>query len=218
MQVGVEGPQLVDQEHALVDHGATGQGDHVGVPAQMLEYPPGYIELSVKIQAGSRFLRPGHKSLEDARHFVPGSLAQNLRVHGHLPPAQESHAFLLGHQFELSLGLPAFQTIPRQEEHAHAVVPPSGQGDARLRRRPGKKRVGDLGEYAHPVAGLTLGILARPVLQLLHDLQGIVHCLMTGPALYVHHGANAAGVMLEFRAVQPSPFSRFFPHASRLFP
>ena len=62
-----------------------------------------------------------------------------------------------------------------------------------------------------PSPVLPLGILARPVLQLLHDLSGIVHCLMTGPALYVHHGANAAGVMLEFRAVQPSPLQPLFP-------
>ena len=217
LQIGVEGPQLADQEHALVDHGAAGQGDHVGAAAQLLEHPPGHVELSVKVQAGGHPLRPGHKGLGDIGHLGPGPPAQDLRAHRHRPPAQDGQALPLRRQRKLPLGLAALPAVLGEEEHPHTVGAGPRQGDARLRRRVHKEGVGDLGEDAHPVAGLALGVLARPVLQLFHDLQGVVHRPAAGPALYVHHRADAAGIVLKFRAVQPFRFGRFFPHASRLF-
>ena len=203
LEIRVEPAQLIHQEHALVDDGAAGQGDHVGVVVGLLEHPPGHIELPVEGQAGLHPPGPGHEGLLDEGHPVPGLPAQNFRADGHRPPAQEGHA-LLGHDhLEHLLGLAPLQGVLGEEEHAHAVVPGPGQGKARLLRRLGEKAVGELHQDAHAVAGLPLGVLARPVLQLLHDFQRVVHRPVAGPAVYVHHGADAAGVVLKFRAVEP---------------
>ena len=100
-------------------------------------------------------------------------------------------------------GLAAPQRILWEEEHTDAVVPLTAQADALLLRYPGEKAVGDLQQDAHAVAGLPGGVLARPVLQLLHDLQGVVHRGVGFPALDVHHAADAAGVVLKPGVIQP---------------
>ena len=77
--------------------------------------------------------------------------------------------------------------------------------------------MGDLEQDAHAVAGLALGVLAGPVLQLLHDLQGVVHRGVAPAAPDVHHGADAAGVVLKPWVVQtpggPCRFRKLFLHS-----
>ena len=53
------------------------------------------------------------------------------------------------------------------------------------------------------VAGLALGVLARAVPQMLHDLQRVVNGFVALAPLDVHHSADAAVVMLKPGAVQP---------------
>ena len=65
-----------------------------------------------------------------------------------------------------------------------------------------KKLVGDLEEDAHTVAGLALGVLSGPVLQLFHDFQGVVHRPVALQALDIHHGTDSTGVMLKGGIIQ----------------
>ena len=57
--------------------------------------------------------------------------------------------------------------------------------------------MGDLKENAHAVAGLPGGILAGPVLQLLHDLQRAVYRAVRARSGDVHHRADPTGIMFE---------------------
>ena len=206
LEVGVEPAQLVDQEHALVDDGPAGQGGHIGALApRLLEHPPGHIELPVKIQPPAHAGRPLHKPLLDAGHLGQGLVAQDGGLHGHGAPAQELHALLLHDDLEHLLGLAPLQGVLGEEEHAHAVVPLLPQGEAQVPHGLGEEGVGDLDQDAHAVAGLALGVLARPVLQLFHDLQRVVHRLVGLAAVDVHHRADAAGIVLKGRVVEAPP-------------
>jgi hypothetical protein len=132
-------------------------------------------------------------------------------VGGHVPPAQKFHA-LLGHDdLHHLFGLGPAQTVLREEEHAHAVVALSAQLYLLNQRGPLHKLVGHLYHDAHAVAGLARRVLAGPVLQLLHDLQGAVHRLTRLCAAEIHHRPYAAGVVLPVRrAAVEYPLSFLF--------
>ena len=57
--------------------------------------------------------------------------------------------------------------------------------------------MGHLQQHAHTVAYLPGGILTGPVLQPLHNGQGIVHHIVAGNAVDIHNGTDAAGIVLE---------------------
>ena len=148
---------------------AAGKGGYVGVHIGLLEKPPGYKELPVEIQPSCAALRPCHKALAYAGHAVQSLAAQHLRVRRHIPPAQKVHALLGDYYLHHLLGLSPFQSVLREEEHAHAVIPGLAQGDAQLRRGLHHQPVGHLYHQPDPVAGLPGGVLAGSVLQLLND-------------------------------------------------
>ena len=58
--------------------------------------------------------------------------------------------------------------------------------------------MGHLYHYAHTVAHFAGGILTGPVLQPLHNGQGIVHNAMAGNTVNADHGTDTAGIMLKF--------------------
>lgn len=90
--------------------------------------------------------------------------------------------------------------------------------DAALRGRLLKKLVGDLEEDAHAVTGLSLSVLSRSMLQLLHDFQRTVHRLIALAALDVHHGSDAAGIVLKRRVIQAALLIAFSVHLDFPFP
>ena len=203
LQVGVEQPQLLDQEHALVDDGAAGQAADVGLAAALLKHAAHHVQAAVKGDAGAHAGGFCHKALPDAGHAVPRLAAQNFRAGGHLPPAQKAQTLFLADDLKQLFRLVALQFVLREKEHAHAVFPLSAQGNAQPGGRFLEEFVADLQKDAHAVAGFALGVLAGAVLQMLHDLQGVVQRLVALAALDVHHRADAAVVVLKFRVVQP---------------
>ena len=74
-----------------------------------------------------------------------------------------------------------------------------------------KEFMGNLKQDTHPIAGLTGGVLAGAVLQLFHDLQGVVHRLVGGMAVNSNHRADAAGVVFPLGNIQS-----FLLHGSHL--
>ena len=196
-QVGVELPQLSHQEHALVHDGPAGEGADVGVDIGLLKLPADHIQLPVKVQAPGAVRGPGHKALADAGHAVQGLLAQHLRVGGHLPPAQEGQPLFGRDDLQHLLGLGPLQLVRGEEEHPHAVVPGTAQVDAVCGGHLHHQLLGHLDHQAHAVSGLAGGVLAGPVLQLLHDFQGAVHSGVGGRPLQIHHGADAAGIVFH---------------------
>ena len=170
----------------------------------LLKFPADDIELPVKIQSPFCLRRAADEALEDGGHAVPGPVTQHLRRHRHLPPAQEIQPFLLTDDLKHLFGPAAQQRVLGKKEHAHAVVPLLSQGHALLRHRPQEEPVGYLEHQTHAVPNLTGGVLAGPVLQLLHNFQRVVHRPAGPLPPDADDGADAAGVMLVLLSVQPA--------------
>ena len=196
-KVGVELPQLAHQEHPLVHNGPAGEGGHIGAGVGPLKDPAGQVQLPVKVQSLFAARRTLDEALANVWHTVPGFLTQNFRVGGHVPPTQELHALLGHNDFQHFLSLGPLQPVGGHEEHAHTVIPLLPQGDALLSSGLGHELMGDLNHQAHAVPRLAGGVLARPVLQLFHDFQGVVHRLIGLDSLDADHSADAAGVVLR---------------------
>ena len=201
-QIVKEGAQLPHQEHAFVDDGPAGKAHHIAALVALLKDPPHDVEPAVKGKAHGHVLRLFHKALADHRHAVPRPVAQHRGPHRHHPPAQKFQAFFFHNDLEHLLSLTAGQLVLGQKEHAHAVFPLAANGDAQPGAHLAEEFVGHLGEDAHAVAGLALGVLARAVLQMFHDGQRVGHRLVALAAVNVHNGADAAVVVLELRAVK----------------
>ena len=73
-----------------------------------------------------------------------------------------------------------------------------GQVQPHLLGRSDKEGMADLQEDPHTVPSLAGGVLPRPVLQVFHDLQGVLHRLAGRAAPSVHYRTDAAGVMAPF--------------------
>ena len=201
LQVIVESPQLAYQEHSLVHNGAAGEGGDIGADVTLLKFPPDDIEQPVKGKAFVHLGRAPHKALQDAGHGLPGSLSQNIGTDGYLPPAEELHAVPPDNDFQHLSGLQTLQGVLGKEKHSDTVAPGGTQiFDAGLSRGFHHESVGNLHHQANAVTGLAAGVLSGTVLQLLHDLQSIVHGAV---ALYASdHSPDAAGIMLKTRVVE----------------
>ena len=169
----------------------------------MLEHPAHHIQPPVKGDSGDHSRRLSHKGLPDAGHTVPRLLPQILGADWHLPPAQEGQPLLLADDLKQLLRLIAPQFLLGEEEHADAVFPLRAQRDARGRGGLCKEFMADLQQDAHAVAGFSLGILACPVFQVLHDLQRVVQRPVALMSLNIHHRADAAVVVFKPGIVQP---------------
>ena len=202
LQVGVEQPQVVHQEHAFVYDGAAGQAGHIGAVAGLLKHPPHNVQLAVKINALAHLGRLFDEALPDGGHTVTGFLAHGVRVHGHFAPGQKFQSLFAGHQLKQLHGLCPQVLVLGEEEHAHAVFPLVAQADVHLVCNFGEELVTDLEHDPHAVAGLALCILAGAVLQLFHDAERVADSLVAFAALDIHHSANATGIVLKLGIVQ----------------
>ena len=175
LQVLVEGPELSYKEHSLVDDRAAGKGDDVCPELGLLELTAEHVEAAVKLKAPGRVLRPCDEAVHDDRHAVACPLAEHPGADGNLAPAQEVQPFLPAQRLDHPHGLCPEQFVLWEEEHSHTVVTLSAERYSARLRRFLEEGVAYLGEDSHPVAGLAARVLARPVLQLLHDAEGVVH-------------------------------------------
>ena len=58
LKIVVEGSQLINQHHALVDDGPAGQGAYIGVRILAFKQPTQDKKPPVKLLTGGNFLRP----------------------------------------------------------------------------------------------------------------------------------------------------------------
>ena len=193
LKIRVELAKLVHQKHALIHHGAGGKGADIGGITALLKDPADDIQLPVKIQTPGNPCGSFREALADIGHGFPGPLPQYLRVHGYIPPAQETDPLFPADHFQKLLCLTAFQAILGKEEHADTVVPFLPQRDPQL----GEKAMTNLDHDSHAVAHFSGGILTGPVLQPLHNSQSIVHNAVAGDAVDADNGTDAAGIMLK---------------------
>ncbi len=81
--------------------------------------------------------------------------------------------------------------------------PARGQRDARLAAHLLVERVGHLQQHAGAVAGVDLAAAGAAVVEVLQDLDGLLEDPVGLVPLDVDDEADAAGVVLELRVVQP---------------
>ena len=202
LQILEESPQLPHKKHSLVDNRSAGQGNHIGVLTGLLEDPAGYIELPVKGQPLLHILRFLHESLHDIGHAVHCLLSQHIRSGGNGSPSQEFHPLLLHDDLKHLLRLIAPQLVLGEEKHTDTVGSLLAQVNTQSRGRLREKAMGNLKQDSHTVAGLSLGILSCPVLQIFYDLQRIGHGLVCLYPFHADNSADTAVVMLKFGTVQ----------------
>ena len=70
--------------------------------------------------------------------------------------------------------------------------------------------MGNLQQNPNAITGLARGVLAGPVLQLFHDLQGVVHGFVALPSVDSYHRANTAGVVFPYGSHAPRLFPLYF--------
>ena len=112
-------------------------------------------------------------------------------------PAHDLASFLPCDHFEHAHREGALQGVLRQEEHANAVVALFAGRDAGFLRGLFEESVRDLREDADAVADFARGVLAGPVLELLHDVQGVVEDPVVLSAVDVNYCSDAAGIVLS---------------------
>lgn len=150
-----------------------------------------------------------HKTLPDGRHTGARLAAKHAVPDGDLPPAQEGQTLFFNDDLEHLHPLAALQFFLREEEHPRAVLPLTGQVDAQGRADFGEKTVRHLGQNAHAVAGLSLGVPAGAMLQIFHNGQRVGYDPVAFATVDIGDGADTAAVMLPLGAVQGVGYRRF---------
>ena len=187
LQVFVEAPQLPHQEHALIDDGPGRQGADIGILRALFEFPAHHIEPSVEFESLFQCFRPFQEALPDGRHAAPGSVPQDLRMNGDLPPEYDGHPLLAGDHLKKASGEGPLQAVAGQEEHTDSVVPLFPKVRAQLSGLICIEGVADLQKNAYAVAHRARSVLSGPVLQLLHDAEGVIHDTVFRRAVDLYH-------------------------------
>ena len=202
LQIVIEPAQLHDEKHPLIYDGAGRERADIGILRALLELAPDDIEHPVKCQPLFDMLRLGYEALHDAGHGISGEVAEDLRVYGYRPPAEQCEMLLLQDDLKHTHGKGALERILRKEEHADAVFSLLSEPDALHCGCLLEEPVADLRQYAYAVADLTRCVLARAVLELFDDAQRIVKNLIVPVTVDIDDGAYTARVMLEFQRLK----------------
>ena len=135
-------------------------------------------------------------------HTLHRLMTQNRWHGGHLTPANEGQPLLFHNNLEHLPGLIPAKLLLGKEKHAHAVLPLLAEGDAKGLRHLLKKGMRNLGQNPDAVAGFALRVLPGPMLQILHDLKGVLHDLTALSPLNIHAGPDPAVIVLKLLPVK----------------
>ena len=201
-QVGVEGRQLVADQHALVVDRPRGARDHV--QARLLGGqvgdPPDHVQLALE-GVLVVLARPGgaHEQLADDRPAGAGHAPGLLRRDGDVTPAEQALAHLGDGVLEQLFQAPPGSVLGRQEAHQHAV----GARRRELERghRP-EQLVGHLHQDPGPVARARVRARGTAMLQVLQRRDRPRHDLVGGLVVQPRDHPHPAGVVLETGVVE----------------
>ena len=201
LQIRKKSAQLAYQKHPLIDYRPAGKGYHICIVAGLLKYPAYHIKHPVKSQPFFHLLRLFHITLHDVGHTFQRLFPQDCGNDIHIPPAQEFQPFFLYNDFKHLLCLVSFHFILREEKHAYAIFPFLPQLDSQRLCHLHHKFMGYLGQDTHPIAGFPLCILACPMLQVFHYLQGIFHRSMAFLSFNIHACAYSTIIVFKYITV-----------------
>ena len=205
-EVGVEGRQLLGQEHALVDDRAARQRAHVEVgdvlvQDLLLDAPADDEEIGLEGVLVDAAVLADHDLLDLGARRV-GLLADDVDVDRHLAPAVDGVARLedLGLD-DAAAALLGLEVGLGKEDHAdgEALVARLVPGVADMLD---EEVLRDLQVDAGAVAGLPVGVDGAAVPHLLQGADAVDHDLAAGHAVDGGDETDAAGVVLFGRVVE----------------
>ena len=209
-QVAVVGPQLVGQEHALVDHRPTAQRhdvelgllalglavDRVGDDlAQDVEAPLEAVLVDLVGAAADEHLHV-HRLDVGYQRRQPGV------VHRHGAPAEQHVPLGLDRRRDDLLAVGAQRVLARHEYHRHGVLARLRQLEAQPAAFLRVEGVRDLAQHAGAVADQRIRADRPAMGQVDEDLQALLDDPVGLAAVQVADEADAAGVVLGARTVE----------------
>ena len=123
-------------------------------------------------------------------------------AHGHVAPAEHHLAFLFDHAFELLLAGLAGGGLPRQKDHADAIVAGRREFDTERCHFLTIKRIRNLNQNARTVTAQGIGTDGAAMIKIVKDEQSIFNDLVRYMSLDIGHKADTAGVVLGIRTIQ----------------
>lgn len=121
----------------------------------------------------------------------------HLAVHRHVAPTEQHLAFGLHGPLQLLLAGQARGVLLGQEDHAHAVLARGRQFHALLGHLGAVELVGDLDQDARTVAHQLVGADRATVVEVLEDLETLLHDAMSLLPLDVRDEAHAARIFFQ---------------------
>ncbi len=210
-QVRKIGSQLLRGEHALVDHRPARHRADVE-PLAALEIAVAdavggdavdHVELALEFHDIGHVGAAADERLSHQRLTGGRGLAQHAVVDRHGAPTEERQTLLLHDLLEDLLNGGALLVVLGEEDEADAVLAFLRELDALLLAGGAEEIVGDLHEDPGAVARAQVAAAAAAVVQSHADLQRALHDVMRLAALDIDHKADAAGIPLVIRVVEP---------------
>ena len=216
LQVEVELAELRGGEHALVHHGAGGQGREVhrvaagtgtrAAAAQLAlgalaDEPCAAVQLEA-LEGLAVLVVAGHEELVEQRLGIAGDGAQGGIVDRHIAPADELQPFFLNNLLDIADGLEGRHARVREEGNTGGVLTCGRQLDALSSHFLAVEAVRDLNKDARAVAGVLLGTCGAAVIQIDQCLDALIHNVSAGAAMHVHHKGDTTRIMLELRIIE----------------
>ena len=210
VEVLVEAPDLVGEQHALVDDRARRERRHVELLAvpelERLDRVPralaDHVQLALQ-RVGVHVARAAaDEHLPDHRLDLLGALGESRVAGRNVAPAEHDLPLGVDRALDLLLAGHARRRLLRQEHHADAVLTDRGQRDAELAARPAQEGVRHLHEDPGTVALQRIGPGRTAVREVLEDRQALADDRVRLAALDVGHEAQSAGVVLVGGAVE----------------
>ncbi len=212
VQVRIVGAELVGEEHALVDDGAAGDRHRVIARQPPLDLPVDRrrdllaqdVERALELVLGELSFSLSNENLHVEGLGRLHRFAERRIVDRHVAaPAEDFQAFLRRHLLEALAHDLAALGVARHEQNADAVLAGGGKLDAERLGLAGEELVRDLHQDAGAVAGARVGADRAAVLEVAEDLQRVGDDLVRLAALDVGDEADAAGILVEPRIVEP---------------
>ena len=202
LQILEELAQLFYQKHTLVYNGTAAHGYDIGVIVTLLKHTARYIKTAVEIQSFLHICRLSDEALHDVRHFFNGLVTDLLRVNWKSSPAEELQSLFLDDNLQHLFGLVSGKLILGEEEHANAVFALITKLNAKRLCYLLKEFVGDLQHDADTVSGLSFRVFTGAMLEILYNVESLLHGAVTLDAFDIGYGTDTAVVMLKARIVK----------------
>ena len=210
MQIGVIRPELIGEEHALVDQRAAGQRYGIetdvaaagiavdGVGDHLAQHVEPALEIVLILDVGPAT----DKHLAVRRLGLDHRCREAGIVRRHVAPAEQLQPLRLDDALDHGLAIDALRAIARHEHVADGVMAGLGQLDPERSRDLLQECVRDLHQDTGAVTGQRVGARRPAMGEVLQDLDAMLDDLVARPPLEVGYEADATGVVLALRIIE----------------